>query len=102
MDLAARLECPQWAWPSFQRAFGAAGVETELRALQAAPPLDLRVNTLRASRTQALAEIRAAGLPAPTLRGPRGRRKVATKGVEKESLDDAGPREVPWAKKGGT
>ena len=73
MEQAERLECPQWAWPSFQRAFGAAGVETELRALQAAPPLDLRVNTLRASRTQALAEIRAAGLPAePTPYSPVG------------------------------
>ena len=68
MPIASRLECPAWAWPSFVAAFGEAKVEQELRALQPDAPLDLRVNTLKATRSEALAAIRAAGFtaePAP-------------------------------------
>ena len=60
MDVQHRLECPDWAWQGFQDAFGDS-LENELRALQVAPPLDLRVNTLKATREEALASIRAAG-----------------------------------------
>jgi 16S rRNA (cytosine967-C5)-methyltransferase len=60
MEMAARLECPKWAWPSFQAAFGD-DVEAELRALQQPAPLTLRVNTLKASREEAMAALRDAG-----------------------------------------
>ena len=98
MEEAARLECPPWAWPSFQAAFGhgeaAAGgsggagsggggggggasaspqVAVEMRALQSGAPLDLRVNTLKASREEALSAIRRAGFGAkPTPYSPVG------------------------------
>ena len=80
MDLASRLECPGWALPRFQATFDKnSTVERELRALQCAAPLDLRVNTLKASRGEALAAIRAAGLGAePTPYSPVGIRLEAS------------------------
>ena len=70
MDVAARLECPQWAFASLQATFGA-DVELELRALQQPAPVDLRVNTLKVSREEALAKLRAAGFDAaPTAHSP--------------------------------
>ena len=36
------------------------------------------------------------------IRGKKARKATKTKETVKESLDDAGPREVPRAKKGGT
>ena len=71
MDRATRLECPGWAWPAVFRAFGDEGVEREMQALQRAAPLDLRVNTLKSDRTDALAALRAAGFDAsPTPYSP--------------------------------
>ena len=73
MDQAARLECPTWAWPSVRSTFGASAVDDEMRALQQAAPLDLRVNTLRGTRKEALRSIRAAGFTAePTPYSPIG------------------------------
>lgn len=43
-----RAECPQWCAPLFEEAFGEDWIE-EARALAGRPPLDLRVNTLKAS-----------------------------------------------------
>ena len=60
MAMASRLECPEWAWPRFERAFGE-DVSRELRALQTAAPVDLRVNTLKATREEALLALRDAG-----------------------------------------
>ena len=66
------LECPEWAWPRLVSAFGQdAGMQ--LRALQQPAPLDLRVNTLRSSRDEALTAIRRAGFKAdPTRYSPVG------------------------------
>ena len=63
MDAASRLECPSWAWERFRAAYGD-GVDAELRALQLDAPLDLRVNTLKATRHEALTAIRSAGFAA--------------------------------------
>ena len=72
MELRTRLECPEWAWPHFEAAFGDR-VEPELRALLETPPLDLRVNTLKTTRDDALDAIRAAGFAAePTPYSPVG------------------------------
>ena len=72
MNLRTRLECPEWAWPHFEAAFGDR-VEPELRALLETPPLDLRVNTLKTTRDDALDAIRAAGFAAePTPYSPVG------------------------------
>lgn len=63
MSRAAKLECPEWAWPSFEKAFGDT-VEEELQALQLPAPLDLRVNTLKTTRPAALAAIKSGGFEA--------------------------------------
>ena len=63
MPLQAELECPDWAWPGFNAAFGDLAAD-ELAALREPAPLDLRVNTLKTTHEHALAEIRAAGFEA--------------------------------------
>jgi 16S rRNA (cytosine967-C5)-methyltransferase len=57
------VECPIWAWDSFQSAFGDNAAH-ELAALREPAPLDLRVNTLKTTHERALADIRAAGFDA--------------------------------------
>mmetsp|Transcript_9917 Transcript_9917/g.22775 ORF Transcript_9917/g.22775 Transcript_9917/m.22775 type:complete len:481 (-) Transcript_9917:260-1702(-) len=76
MPLQARLECPDWAWPRFQQAYGGCAeaheeggsdpaLSAELRALQEPAPLDLRVNLLKQpSRAAALEALKQAGLEA--------------------------------------
>lgn len=67
---AVRADVPDWCAPMFERAFGEAWVE-EGRALSARPPLDLRVNTLRADRDRVLRDL--SGMKAaPTTLAPHG------------------------------
>lgn len=77
---AVRLECPDWAWPGFQAAFGDRA-EAELLALLEPAPLDLRVNTLKTERNAALALIHAENFEAEPARmaptGVRLARRVA-------------------------
>ena len=55
---------PEWLAPYFERAFGAATV-AEGRALAQRAPVDLRANTLKATRDEALAALEHLG-PQPT------------------------------------
>ncbi|MER9415783.1 RsmB/NOP family class I SAM-dependent RNA methyltransferase [Mesorhizobium sp. M0306] len=57
---AVRADVPDWCMPLFERAFGTAWVE-EGAALGTRPPLDLRVNTLKADRGKVLAELAGTG-----------------------------------------
>jgi 16S rRNA (cytosine967-C5)-methyltransferase len=50
---AVRADCPDWCVPLFARAFGDGWV-VEAAALSERPPLDLRVNTLKADREKVL------------------------------------------------
>lgn len=62
MDLQTQLECPDWAWPGLNEAFPTADELTvQLRSLLDAPPLDLRVNTLKCTegREEALLAIQS-------------------------------------------
>ncbi|MCG6113814.1 MAG: RsmB/NOP family class I SAM-dependent RNA methyltransferase [Mesorhizobium sp.] len=61
---AVRADCPDWCVPLFEQAFGPEWVK-EAAALAARPPLDLRVNTLAASRDKVLAEL-APNSPTPS------------------------------------
>lgn len=65
-----RADIPDWCIPFFQAAFGEEWME-EGAALAARPPLDLRVNTLKADRATVLAELAGTGA-APTLLAPHG------------------------------
>lgn len=51
-----RADCPDWCAPLLQRAFGETWVD-EANALATRPPLDLRVNTLKAGRAAVLDKI---------------------------------------------
>jgi len=83
MPLAVRLEVPDWLPAPLQARFGA-DLESELAALAAEAPLDLRVNLLKATREQAQAALAAEGIATePTPLSPwglrvAGRRPVVT------------------------
>lgn len=67
---AVRADVPDWCAPLLEQTFGADWVE-EGRALSARPPLDLRVNALRADRERVLRDL--AGMKAaPTRLAPHG------------------------------
>lgn len=53
---AVQADCPDWCAPLLEKAFGD-GWAVEGAALAARPPLDLRVNTLKATREKVLAEL---------------------------------------------
>jgi len=72
-----RLNYPAWLHDEFAAAFGA-NLDTELAALNARAPLDLRVNTLKAERDAVLAELEREGLaPLPCAHAPLGLRLAA-------------------------
>lgn len=74
---AALLNCPRWLLAPLQDSFGDK-MEAELSALSMRAPLDLRVNTLKASRESVMAELLAAGLvPAACARAATGIRLPA-------------------------
>ena len=72
MDDASRLNVPEWLLPSLSAALGS-DYTRELAALNQEAPLDLRVNTLKTTREQALKDLLALGFSgAPTPRAPEG------------------------------
>jgi 16S rRNA (cytosine967-C5)-methyltransferase len=83
MPQAVRLEVPDWLLPRLAARFGPA-LEAELSALLEPAPLDLRVNTLKATRDEAQKALAAEGVAArPTAFSPwglrvDGRRSVVT------------------------
>jgi len=67
-----RLECPDWALGPLRQRFGDA-FEAEMAALLTPPALDLRVNTLKATRADMLRVLGDQGLPAEATRlAPHG------------------------------
>ena len=63
---AVRADCPDWCEPNLTEAFGGDWV-AETAALSGRPPLDLRVNPLRASREKVVEELAGTGAEATTL-----------------------------------
>jgi len=61
MPMAARLELPEWLEPLFAETFGDR-LEIEMAALNRPAPLDLRVNTLKASRGEAQSRLAGEGI----------------------------------------
>jgi len=57
------LNYPDWLHDDIASAFGA-NLEREMKALNTRAPLDLRVNTLKATRAETISELNAAGLTA--------------------------------------
>ncbi|MGI4955908.1 MAG: RsmB/NOP family class I SAM-dependent RNA methyltransferase, partial [Janthinobacterium lividum] len=83
MPQAVRLEVPDWLLPHLAARFGEQ-LEVEMAAMDAAAPLDLRINTLRATREQAVKALLEEGIETePTALSPwglriEGRRAVTT------------------------
>ena len=73
-------DCPDWAAPLLQEAFGDDWVG-EAQALAARPPLDLRANTLKATRQKVIAELDGTDAAATVL---------ATHGIRIPPIDGAG------------
>lgn len=87
-------ECPEWLWPEFETAFGAAAGR-ELAALIGPASLDLRVNTLKGDRAAALAALAAEGIAAePTPFSPLGLRVAGHPGLSAGPAYESGLIEV--------
>lgn len=83
-------EVPQWLMPKFEAAFGAEA-ETESRALLQEAPLDLRVNTLLATRDAARAALAEEGIAAqPTPLSPVGLRVEGRRALHASGAYKAG------------
>jgi 16S rRNA (cytosine967-C5)-methyltransferase len=63
MPEALRLECPDWALGPLQRRFGDQ-FASEMAAMLLPPPIDLRVNPVKATRDGVLRSLQAQGLDA--------------------------------------
>lgn len=62
---AVQADVPDWVWPAFQEVFGETALE-EGRALAQRAPIDLRVNSLKASRDKVLKALsRFGAVPTP-------------------------------------
>ena len=73
---AVRLDLPDWLYARLLAHYGADETEQLARALNEPATLDLRVNTLKATRDEAAACLDTAGLPAePTPYSPVGLRR---------------------------
>lgn len=73
MSAAVRSNLPDWLLAALGQRFDAHDVDALAAVLNEPAPLDLRVNTLRTNRTDALAAMQAAGLDAaPTPLAPNG------------------------------
>lgn len=94
MPEAVQLELPDWIVPHLNARFGAA-LRAEAAALLAPAPLDLRVNTLRASRDEARAALAAEGIEAaPTPLSPWGLRVPVRRPVTTGAAFRAGLVEI--------
>lgn len=81
MPRDVRLEIPAWLLPRLEERFGAR-LESEIAAMSAPAPLDLRVNLLRGTREEAIAALAREGIEAaPTPLSPWGLRVAARTAV---------------------
>ena len=73
MPLATRTNLPDWLFAALKTRFPESEVSAIAAVLNRPAPLDLRVNTMRTSRADALEAMRSAGLEAePTALAPHG------------------------------
>jgi 16S rRNA (cytosine967-C5)-methyltransferase len=76
-----RGEYPAWLEPELTRSLGDA-LQAEMQAMQGRAPVDLRVNTLRATRGETLVGLRSLGIKAePTPFAPLGIRIPSAEGL---------------------
>jgi 16S rRNA (cytosine967-C5)-methyltransferase len=86
---AVAADCPDWAAPLIEYAFGEDWI-AEARALAGRPPLDLRVNTLKATRDKVLADLSDTGAVATAI-APHGVRIAPIEGAGRHPNVQAEP-----------
>jgi len=93
--LAVRAELPDWVAERLARVLPEAEILACARGLNQPAPLDLRVNTLRTSRDEALRDLAASGVEcAPTPYSPLGIRVKGRPAVSRHALFTSGAIEV--------
>lgn len=94
MPEAIGFEVPDWILPHFAQRFGSA-LKTEMRAMLAPAPLDLRVNLLRGTREGAVAALAAEGIEAEaTPLSPWGLRVAGRRAVSSGAAFRSGLVEI--------
>ncbi len=92
---AVRAELPDWLWHRLAEEFGAEEALALAGGMLDPAPMDLRVNTLKATRTEALERLRADGLACePTPYSPFGIRLATKPQINRYSLYAQGVVEV--------
>jgi len=95
LPLAVQLDLPDWLFERLQAQMPEADLIALARALQQPAPLDLRVNTLRATREEVIAKLGADKINAtPTPYSPIGVRLEGKPALSKNRLFVAGKIEV--------
>jgi len=95
LSLEARCNFPDWMLARFRERFPDSEIERLANALNRPAPLDLRANVLKATRENALSNLRAAGLEAePTPWAPCGIRLVGKPALQNLPLFIDGGVEV--------
>lgn len=95
LSAAIRLDLPDWIHALLSRQHSAEEIESLGRTLQGPAPLDLRVNTLKMSRPQAIERLRADGLACePTPYSPVGIRLEGKPAINSHALFLEGAVEV--------
>jgi len=93
--LAIRAEFPEWLVAALAPSMSEADIEALGKGMQSAAPLDLRVNTLRATRDEAIAALAASGIEAKsTPYSSVGIRITGKPALERHELFQAGAVEV--------
>ncbi len=92
---AVRLDLPDWLYAEFMAQYAADEVDRLANALNQPAPLDLRVNPLKAGRSEVLASLLADGLAAEACRySPLGIRLLGKPALSKHPLFIDGSIEV--------
>jgi 16S rRNA (cytosine967-C5)-methyltransferase len=95
LPLATRAELPDWAVDLMRASMSDENVLAIGRAMQSGAPLDLRVNSLKATREEVLSALESLGLAAtPTPHSPLGIRLDNKPALEKTELFLSGKVEV--------
>lgn len=94
MPEEVRAECPDWALEPLRRRFGAS-FGREMAAMLAPPPLDLRVNPLKATREAVLGALRGLGISAEPCRlAPYGIRVADRRSLSRLPMLKTGAAEI--------
>ena len=95
LEPAVRLDLPDWLYARLVADHGAAEAQAYALAFKQSAPLDLRVNTMKATRDEVLAALRDSGLDAaPTPHSPLGIRLQTKPALAKNPLFISGAIEV--------